>query len=111
MKTYKHVFEKMLEEDNIRQCFLDAAKRKTNRPEVARVIKPERDQDDDSLKPGCLQEHVKALQKLLEEEKFRPPKHQKKLINEYTCGKVREIIISMNRSCITVLSNSLRRSS
>lgn len=92
MKTYKHVFEKMLEEDNIRQCFLDAAKRKTNRPEVARVIKPERDQDDDSLKPGCLQEHVKALQKLLEEEKFRPPKHQKKLINEYTCGKVREII-------------------
>lgn len=35
---------------------------------------------------------MKALQKILEEETFKPPEHRKQLINEYSCGKVREII-------------------
>ena len=82
MKTYKHIFEELLKEENITQCFHDAAKRKTTRPEVA----------NDRPDPQCLQEHVKALQKILEEETFKPPEHRKQLINEYSCGKVREII-------------------
>lgn len=81
MKTYKHIFEEMLKEENIRQCFIEAARRKTNRPEIARVLEEE-----------SLQKHIKILQTLLQEEKFRPPEHKKKLINEYTCGKIRTII-------------------
>ena len=92
MKTYKHIFEKLLKEENIAQCFHDAAKRKTTRPEVARVLKEEREVSNDRPDPQCLQEHVKALQKILEEETFKPPEHRKQLINEYSCGKVREII-------------------
>lgn len=92
MKTYKHIFDEMLKEENIRQCFHDAAKRKTTRPEVARVLKEEREVGNDRPDPQCLQEHVKALQKILEEETFKPPEHRKQLINEYSCGKVREII-------------------
>ena len=92
MKTYKHIFEKLLKEENITQCFHDAAKRKTTRPEVARVLKEEREVSNDRPDPQCLQEHVKALQKILEEETFKPPEHRKQLINEYSCGKVREII-------------------
>lgn len=92
MKTYKHIFEELLKEENIGQCFHDAAKRKTTRPEVARVLKEERKVGNDRPDPQCLQEHVKALQKILEEETFKPPEHRKQLINEYSCGKVREII-------------------
>nr|DAF92298.1 MAG TPA: hypothetical protein [Myoviridae sp. ctBvM24] len=92
MKTYKHLFDEMLNEENIEQCFHDAAKRKTTRPEVARVLKPEREVGNDRLEPQCLQEHVKALQKILKEEKYHPPDHKKQLINEYSCGKIREII-------------------
>lgn len=92
MKTYKHIFEELLKEENITQCFRDAAKRKTTRPEVARVLKEEREVGNDRPEPQCLQEHVKALQKILEEETYQPPEHKKMLINEYSCGKVREII-------------------
>lgn len=92
MKTYKHIFEELLHRENITQCFHDAAKRKTTRPEVARVLKEEREVGNDRPEPQCLQEHVKALQKMLEEETYQPPEHKKMLINEYSCGKVREII-------------------
>ena len=92
MKTYKHIFEELLKEENITQCFHDAAKRKTTRPEVVRVLKEEREVGNDRPEPQCLQEHVKALQKMLEEETYQPPEHKKMLINEYSCGKVREII-------------------
>lgn len=87
MKTYKHIFEELLKEENITQCFHDAAKRKTTRPEVARVLKEEREVGNDRPEPQCLQEHVKALQKMLEEETYQPPEHKKMLINEYSCGK------------------------
>lgn len=92
MKTYKHIFEELLKEENITQCFHDAAKRKTTRPEVARVLKEEREVGNDRPEPQCLQEHVKALQKILEEETYQPPEHKKQIINEYSCGKIREII-------------------
>lgn len=69
----------MLKEENITQCFHDAAKRKTTRPEVARVLKEEREVGNDRPEPQCLQEHVKALQKMLEEETYQPPEHKKML--------------------------------
>lgn len=96
MKTYKHIFEELLKEENITQCFHDAAKRKTTRPEVARVLKEEREVGNDRPEPQCLQEHVKALQKMLEEETYQPPEHKKMLINEYSCGKVREMFTQLN---------------
>lgn len=92
MKTYRHLFDDMVKEENVRQCFLDAAKRKTTRPDVAEVIKPEREEGNKNPEPQCLQEHVKTLQKILIEERFRPPDHRKMTINEYNCGKIREII-------------------
>lgn len=92
MKTYKHIFDEMLKEENITQCFYDAAKHKTTRPEVARVLKKEREFGNDKSEAQCLKEHVKELKKILQEEKYQPPDHKKQLINEYSCGKVREII-------------------
>lgn len=76
MKTYKHIFEELLKEENITQCFHDAAKRKTTRPEVARVLKEEREVGNDRPEPQCLQEHVKALQKMLEEETYTVMEHE-----------------------------------
>lgn len=92
MKTYKHLFEPMVEEGNITECFFSAAKRKTTRSDVAKVLKPERTEGNDSPEPDCLREHVKELQKQLIEETWRPSKHRPQLINEHSCGKIREII-------------------
>lgn len=92
MKTYKHLFGDMVEEENIRERFLSAAKKKTTRPEVAQVIRAEREPGDDRPGPGCLDEHVKVLQKILIEETYEPPNHRKIKINEYNCGKERDII-------------------
>lgn len=71
----------MVDEANIEQCFIDAAKRKTNHPDVAAVLRPE-----------CFHDHVKALQKILTDGTFVPPPHRKQKINEHNCGKEREII-------------------
>ncbi len=92
MKTYKHLFEDMVKEENIRECFLAAAKKKATRPEVARVLKAEREPGDNRPGPQCLSEHVKELQKILIEESYEPPEHKVFTINEYNCGKQREII-------------------
>lgn len=92
MKTYKHLFDDMVRKENIRECFLTAAKKKTTRPEVARVIREEREPGDDRPGPRCLDEHVDVLQKILIEETYEPPDHTKHKINEYNCGKEREII-------------------
>lgn len=81
MKTYKHIFDEMVKEENIRQCFYEAAKHKTGRPDVAKIIRED-----------CIDEHVKILKEILEKEEYVPPEHQKMRINEYSCGKVREII-------------------
>lgn len=92
MKTYKNLFEDMVREENLQECFLTAAKRKTNRPDVARVIRPQREPDDDSPEPRCLDEHVKHLQQILLAEAYEPPQHRRIKINEYNCGKERDII-------------------
>lgn len=92
MKTYKHLFEPMVEMENIKQCFLSAAKGKTTRNDVARVLKPERDEDNTNPEPDCLQEHVEELQRQLITETWKPSKHRPRKINEHSCGKVRDII-------------------
>ena len=92
MKTYKNLFEDMVKTENIRECFLTAAKKKTLRREVAEVIREQRPPGCTDPGPQCLQEHVDALQKILIAETYEPPKHRKQRINEYNCGKVREIV-------------------
>lgn len=81
MKTYKHIFEELLKEENITQCFHDAAKRKTTRPEVARVLKEEREVGNDRPEPQCLQEHVKALQKWFTQLNYKELDH--KIVEEW----------------------------
>lgn len=60
MKTYKHIFEELLKEENITQCFHDAAKRKTTRPEVDRVLKEEREVGNDRPEPRRASLHHKT---------------------------------------------------
>lgn len=73
MKTYKHLFEDMVKTENIRECFLTAAKKKTLRREVAEVIREERPPGCTDPGPQCLQEHVDALQKILIAETYIKP--------------------------------------
>jgi len=82
----------MVEMENIKQCFLSAAKGKTTRNDVARVLKPERDEGNTNPEPDCLQEHVEELQRQLITETWKPSKHRPRKINEHSCGKVRDII-------------------
>lgn len=63
MKTYKHIFEELLKEENITQCFHDAAKRKTTRPEVARVLKEEREVGNDRPAHNASQINPEACNK------------------------------------------------
>ena len=65
MKTYKHLFEDMTRREKIRECVLIAAKGKTGRPEVARILKPERDPGDDAPPPRCFEEHIDVIQNIL----------------------------------------------
>lgn len=92
MKTYKHLFDEMVKTENLTECFFAAAKRKTLRNDVARVLKPERDAGNTSEEPDCLQEHVAYIQRQLIEETWKPYKHKPIKINEHSCGKVRDII-------------------
>lgn len=92
MKTYKHLSDEMEKLENIHDCFLTAAKRKTGRPDVAEVLKPERDPGDDSPGPRCLPEHEKEVQRILINELYEPPRHGKVKINENGSGKVRDIV-------------------
>ena len=92
MKTYKHLFDDMVKTEAIHQCFIDAAKRKRSRKDVQEVMRPEREEGNKKESPQCLPEHEKELRRILINEEFTPPKHKKVKINEYTCGKVREII-------------------
>ncbi len=79
MKTYKHLYEPMLEDEAIVACFHDAAKHKTQRKDVRKVL-------------DNLDENTRILKGILEREEFLPSYHVPKIIRESSCKKERRIV-------------------
>lgn len=78
MKTYKHLFEQVVAEDNIRQAIEEAAKRKRERRDVKRVL-------------NNMDYHVGRVQKMLINEEYSAHIDRVCVINEGTHLKVRRI--------------------
>lgn len=80
MKSYNNLYAEMLKPENVKQCFIDAAKGKTKRRDVARTMKN-------------IENEVARLTEMLEAEAFKPRNHQKSIINKNdNVHKTREII-------------------
>ena len=78
MKTYKNLYEKCLEEETIRQAIHNAAKRKTKKPFVQRVLKNE-------------DYYVKRIKTILEKQAYKPRLPGSDVITEGTRRKERTI--------------------
>lgn len=78
MKTYKHLFEQVVSEENIRQAIEEAAKGKRERRDVKRVL-------------NNIDFHVERVQKLLINEEYSAHIDRVCVINEGTHMKVRRI--------------------
>ncbi len=78
MKTYKNLFAKICDEDNIRQAILNASKRKRYRGDVAHVLKN-------------IDYHVMKVKQILEEGTYKAHADNVCVINEGTHNKVRRI--------------------
>lgn len=79
MRSYNHLYEKLFDKDYIIQCINDAAKGKTNRHIVKRVL-------------SNVDYHVDQIIKILKEGSFKIRHHKPVYINESSCKKVRKII-------------------
>ena len=79
MKSYNGLFERMLDYDTIKKCFLDASKNKRNRKDVAKVL-------------NSLDKNVIKLRKILKNQTFRPLPHDSSYVNEHNCHKIRKIV-------------------
>lgn len=77
MKTFKHLYEKLLDEDFIKKCIYIAARGKRNRSDVREVL-------------NHIDRHVFMIKTILENDAFVPAEHQPKIIVER--GKQRTII-------------------
>lgn len=79
MKSYNHLFEKLIDYDNIYEAILNAAKNKKDRPEVKKVL----------LK---INRYIYRLQDILSEGKLKIRKHPAILINDGIKAKPRLIV-------------------
>lgn len=79
MKTYKNLYEKIISKDNLRLAFKRAAKGKTKRKDIAKIL-------------ADIDTHVDILHDILEKEQFQPAKHKKQQINDGFKQKKRYII-------------------
>lgn len=79
MKTYKNLYEPMLEMETIRSNFRSAAKKKTERRDVKEIL-------------DNLEAHAEVLHDLLLNEAFLPAYHEPKIIRESGCKKERRIV-------------------
>jgi len=79
MRSYNNLYEQMLQDDYIKQCFKKAAKKKKNRKDVREVL-------------NDLDEHTELLKKMLAEELFIPDHHKPSIINESSNKKTRRIL-------------------
>lgn len=79
MRSYNNLYEPMLHDDYIRKCFKDAAKGKTKRNDVQKILEN-------------LDAEVGILKEILQREMFVPDFHKKCVINENNCHKTRRIL-------------------
>lgn len=79
MRSYNNLYEPMLQDDYIKQCFINASKKKKNRNDVREVLEN-------------LDEHTELLKKMLTEELFIPDYHTQSIINESSSKKTRRIL-------------------
>lgn len=79
MHSVSNTMSQIADTENIKLAFIRAAKGKTNRPDVRRIL------DD-------LDFHVKKLQEMLISETFQPAKHEQITINDGILLKKRNII-------------------
>lgn len=79
MRSYNNLYEPMLQDDYIKQCFINASKKKNNRNDVREVLEN-------------LDEHTELLKKMLTEELFIPDHHKPSIINESSSKKTRRIL-------------------
>lgn len=79
MKTYKNLYEKIIDKENLRLAFKRAAKGKTQRKDIARVLTD-------------LDHHVDKLHEMLKNEEWKPARHEKQQINDGFKMKKRYII-------------------
>lgn len=78
MKTYRHLFERMISEDNLRRAIHEAAKRKTKRHEVQVVLANE-------------DKYIRRLQKMLTNGTFTPHVGNPSYVRDGSNNKMREI--------------------
>ena len=78
MKSYIHLWENMIEPENVRQCILDAAKGKKKRKSVQYVL-------------DKIDYNVKHLTNLLENEKIKTVQNEKVFVMEGSRDKIRTI--------------------
>lgn len=79
MRSYNNLYEPMLQDDYIKQRFINASKKKKNRNDVREVLEN-------------LDEHTELLKKMLTEELFIPDYHKPSIINESSSKKTRCIL-------------------
>ena len=79
MRSYNNLYEPMLQDDYIKQCFLNASKKKKNRNDVQDVL-------------NNLDKHAALLKMMLSEELFVPDYHEPSVINESSSKKTRRIL-------------------
>lgn len=79
MRSYNNLYEPMLQNDYIKQCFKDASKGKKNRNDVKKILEN-------------IDEETERLQAILREEMFIPDYHEQSVINDGSKHKVRRIL-------------------
>ena len=79
MKSYNNLYEKILDRETLEKCFRDAARKKTRRRDVRRILEN-------------LDEHIDILYGILEREEFIPSYHEANIIQETSCRKARRIV-------------------
>lgn len=79
MRSYNNLYEPMLNDAYIKQCFLDASKKKKRRNDVQEVL-------------NNIDKHTQLLKMMLSEELFIPNYHEQSIINENSNKKTRRIL-------------------
>lgn len=79
MRSYNHLWDHMVDVDNVKACFVDAAKGKTTRRDVRNHL-------------ACVDDRAATLIQHLNNEPWTPPVHKPSYLREGSTGKVRIII-------------------
>lgn len=93
MRSYNNLYEPMLQDDYIKQRFINASKKKKNRNDVREVLEN-------------LDEHTELLKKMLTEELFIPDYHKPSIINESSSKKTHTTIILITSNQKSTSRNS-----